>query len=431
MKLHEIVKQLRETSSTLGKQAILEKNRDNVALRNLFWMTENPHLNYYIKADVNVKSKGILELDEFILLDTKDTLHDRRLTGNDAREYVREMTESLTKEDGELYVKMINRDLDCKTGTGILNKVWKGLIPEMPCMLASKMDEKAVDRIVYKKHGYRVETKYDGGRAMAVVSRDGAVEFLSRNGKPLLMHGVFDSTLMPFRDYVFDGELIVTTETGVADRQTGNGFFTKAVRGTIKSEEAVKFHYVVWDVIPREDFFNGYSKLTLAQRLSTLLCFSKLFPDGRVTLSEGQFISSLEEANTFYQEMLARGEEGAILKFLDAPWEDKRSKFMIKLKEEKDIDAEVIDVIPHSKKVGWIGALRCKTRDGNVEFEVGSGFNDDDRQKDPSFYFGKIVQCKYNMLIQARNRSTYSLFLPVFQCVRFDKTEANSLEELK
>jgi ATP-dependent DNA ligase len=139
----------------------------------------------------------------------------------------------------------------------------------------------------------------------------------------------------------------------------------------------------------------------------------------------------LEEANTFYQEMLARGEEGAILKFLDAPWEDKRSKFMIKLKEEKDIDAEVIDVIPHSKKAGWIGALRCKTRDGNVEFEVGSGFNDDDRQKDPSFYFGKIVQCKYNMLIQAKNRSTYSLFLPVFQCVRFDKTEANSLEELK
>ena len=73
----------------------------------------------------------------------------------------------------------------------------------------------------------------------------------------------------------------------------------------------------------------------------------------------------------------------------------------------------------------------CRTRDGKVEFEVGSGLTEEDRAKDPKFYLGKIIECKYNMLIEAKGRSTKSLFLPIFVRVREDKTQANSLEELK
>ena len=435
MSILKIIEQLRDTGSTLQKQAILESHRRNDLLRMVFTMTENPMYNYYIRIDPSLVKKSSDEkqvpLSDTILYDVVETLHNRRLTGNAAKEYIYDMLSILSEDDAKVLTMIINRDLDCKTGTAIINKVWAGAIPEMPCMLASKMDEKAAKTIVEKNNGYIVQLKCDGGRAMAVVNNKGGVEFLSRNGKPLNMHGLFDSLLEQFPGYVFDGELLVRTEDGVADRKTGNGYFTKAVRGTITAKEAIKFHYVVWDMIPIEDFFAGKCDTTYKNRLSNLIDASAKFNPARISIVPGKVISSLEEANIFYTEMLAKGEEGAILKFMNSPWEDKRSKFMIKLKEEKDIDAEVIGTVPHSKKPEWIGALRCRTRDGKVEFEVGSGFTEDDRQKPASFYFGKIVQCKYNMLIQAKNRDTYSLFLPVFQCVRFDKTEANSLEELK
>lgn len=428
----EIIQELRKTSSTLGKQAILERNRDNELLRMVFNMTENPMYNYYIRVDPQVYTQTADGQLTMALLDSVvDVLHNRNVTGNRAKEWLQRLINSLNPQDADILTKIINRDLDCKTGTALINKTWKGMIPEMPCMLASKLDAKAINSIKPKKDGYIIQRKEDGGRCMAVVNQTGGVEFLSRNGKPLLTHGVFDAQLSQFPGFVFDGELLVVSDSGVADRKTGNGFFNKAVRNTIKPEEAIKFQYVVWDMIPYADFFNGYSAVPYNERLAFLYSVSNRFTPGRIVPTESKVISSLEEAQVFYERMIAEGQEGAIIKFADSPWENKRSKFMIKMKEELDIDAEVIDVIPHTKKPDWIGALKCQTRDGKVVFEVGSGFTDEDRQKPASFYFGKIVQCKYNALITAKGRDTHSLFLPVFQNVRFDKTEANSFEELK
>lgn len=432
--VYHIIEDLRRHPSILNKQAILEANKDNETLRMVFDMTENPSYNYYIKVDpkewVGVES-GSFELDTTGLQSVLDTLHGRLMTGNEARKFLSESLSQLTTKSRDVLIRVINRDLDCKTGTSICNKVWPKLIPEMPCMLASKMDEKAAARIEYKEGGYIVQTKMDGGRAMATVGRNGGVEFLSRNGKPIMMHGVFDNLLEKFPGYVFDGELVVMSQTGVEDRQTGNGYFTKAVRGTIPYEEAVQFHYVVWDMIPYDDFFSGYCKTPYSKRLQMLLKACENIPAHRISVVEGKMVDSLSQAQKFYENMLERGEEGAIIKFLDMPWEDKRSKFMIKMKEEKDIDALVVGVTEHTKKKGWIGALTCQTSDGLVQFDVGSGFTEDDRQKDPSYYMGKIVTCKYNAIISNKSSGAKSLFLPVFVTIRDDKTVANSLDELK
>jgi ATP dependent DNA ligase domain/DNA ligase OB-like domain len=433
MTISKIIKELQDNSSTNVKQKILEENKDNSLLMKVFKMTEEPSYNYYLKVDplsyTNIPD-GNNKLDETLLEEILDNLNGRRITGNTARDYVASVLRNLNKQDRNILIGIINRDLNCKVAIGLVNRVWKNLISEMPCMLASKMDEKIVKTIVDKELGYFIQTKMDGGRAMAIV-KDGEVTFLSRNGKELQLHGFFNTILQNCEGYVVDGELVVRGETGIEDRQTGNGYFTKAVRGTIKPEEARKFHYVVWDLIPINDFFAGYCAERYQDRYVDLMLRKFQWNPDIVSIVDTKVISSLHEANKYYQEMLSKGEEGAILKFIDAPWENKRSKYMIKLKEEKDIDAEVIDVFRHSKKKDWIGSLLCRTRDGKVEFEVGSGFTDEDRQKHPNFYLGKIVECKYNMLIDARGRDTKSLFLPVFIKVRDDKTVANSLEELK
>lgn len=432
--IFDIIHELRLNSSTLRKEEILRQHKDNALLKEVFHLTENPLINFYIKADkeflVNVaQGKSTLTLD--LLREVKEVLAGRMMTGNTARAYLDAALLSLNAKCRAVLIGIINRDLECNTGTSLCNKVWKGLIPEMPCMLASKLDEKSAKTIVPKKDGYVIQKKLDGGRVMFVVGSDGAVTALSRNGKELTTYGRFDATFSRFRNVVFDGELVVRSGSGVEDRKTGNGFFTKAVRGTIKLEEAARFHCVLWDAIPLADFNAGFSARKYTDRLSDLLGYVDTMNPNIVSVVESKFISNIEQAQAFYEEMLAQGEEGAVLKFADMPWEDRRSKKMIKLKEELDIDAEVVSVTEHKKINGWVGALTCKTSDGLLTFDVGSGFTDADRQKPFDYYVGKIVKCKYNAVISNKSSSIKSLFLPVFVEVRHDKKAANSLAELK
>lgn len=430
-KLSNIINQLAAIGSTLKKQEILESNKDLPELKLTFWLAEEPSINFYIRVDPTDVADGTEELTADLLMDVHNKLALREVTGNAARAYVNELLQQLTADDGKILCGIINRDLDCKVGTGIVNKVWVNLIKNMPCMLASKMDEKAAKSIVKLTNGYFIQKKCDGSRVMAVVSKKGGVEFLSRNGKPVQVHGVFDQYLSHLHGMMLDGEFLVDAVAGVENRQTGNGIFNKAVRNTITPDEAARFRFVVWDIIPVDDMYAGYCSEPYESRFNKLSSIVSEIKAPNIELVESEIVSTLDECYEFYSKMIQEGEEGAILKVASAPWEDKRSKSVIKLKEELDIDAECFDVVPHNKKPSWIGALKCRTRDGLVIFDVGSGLTDEDRQKEPGFYIGKIIECKYNAVVSNQGNSIKSLFLPIFQRVRFDKSVANSLEELK
>jgi hypothetical protein len=78
-----------------------------------------------------------------------------------------------------------------------------------------------------------------------------------------------------------------------------------------------------------------------------------------------------------------------------------------------------------------LGALVCQTSCGQLEVNVGSGFKHKQGERDnPESYVGKIIQVKYNCVISSRGSDKKSLFLPIFDGVRDDKTTANSLEDL-
>ena len=105
------------------------------------------------------------------------------------------------------------------------------------------------------------------------------------------------------------------------------------------------------------------------------------------------------------------------------PWENKRSQNIIKFKAVNDIDAKVVDWIAGTGKyTGLLGALVCKS--GDITFNVGTGFSDAQRKLFTKDYIlGKIIACKYNEIITDKRTNAKSLFLPVFDEVRFDKDE--------
>jgi hypothetical protein len=436
-KLSKIIESLAAESSTKAKQSILEANRDNETLRELFRATLSPRVSFYLRGNqLDSKSSPFDDVDGGYFLTTEvilnivDTLDKRKLTGHAARDYVQQLIEDLVVDDRMLVIAMLNRDLNCKVAGGLVNRVWKDLIPEYPCLLADKLTPKRAQELVDADiEEFIVQLKADGGRCNAVI-RNRAISFFSRNGNELTLHGVFDDCLSAFNDCMVDGELVIEKAGETQNRQTGNGIYNKAVRGTISKSEAEEFVFYVWDVVPIDKFDAENDPTPYSIRVNNLADLLRKNHSDKVRLIDTVFVKSLEEAQQYGAEQIAKGYEGAIIKLPSLTWSSTRSKDMLKIKEEKSVDLVCVGVQPHSKNPSMIGSLELETADGLLRVSSGSGLTDDDRLKDPDFYIGKIVELKYNAVIKSKGKDTYSLFLPIFKTVRSDKSTADTLASL-
>ena len=429
-KLSKIFDSIAATSGKLAKLDILLKNVDNDTLRMSFALAYNPQTNFYITVDkAECGKSGKIELDVKILKDVYDHLHGRLVTGNAAREYLDRVLADLVPEDQVILKRIINRDLEIGASIGSAEKVWSGLIPSFPVMLADKFNAKTAELFTKPNQDLMVQLKCDGGRAAAVCENN-KVTMFSRNGNELEVWDHF-SFLSVFDGYVVDGELLSLTSDGkIADRKTSNGIFNKAVRGTISQEEASKLTYVVWDMIPLDEFRAGKGKTPYRARFTELQKKLKGINNDFISLVPSKDISDIGEAEKFFEEQLAAGEEGAMLKLASGVWEDKRVKTVLKLKDVKDATLRCIGVKPHSKHPELIGSLECATSCGKLEVSIGTGLSADDRKRPASYFLNNLIDMKYNQLILGKDATTYSMFLPVYRGLREDVNEADSLAKL-
>ena len=431
MKLHEIIAALAAETSTKAKSAILEKYKDNFDLKLYFKATLDPFINYWIRISDVPELSGINNLDAVTIQEVINNLNGRVFTGHAARDYVYGVMLSLTVEDQILLKNMVNRDANCKVAEGLVNKCWKNLIPEFPVMLADKYDAKTAKNVPEGQDKIIVQKKEDGGRVAIVVLPDSSVTVYSRNGNILETHGVFDATFNQYPGKVFDGELIAIDHDGkVLDRKTSGGYFNKAVRGTISLEEAEQLQAVLWDIISYDKWLVGFDSKPYNLRLAELMSCAYTMPINRVSFIETEFVSTHEECQEFYARMLEQGFEGAMMKVATMPWEAKRSKLVLKLKETKDATLKCVGVQPHTKNPLLIGSLECETSCGRLKVSIGSGLTEEDRNRDPSYFVDKLIDMQYNMLITKKNTDDYSMFLPRYRSIRLDQQTADTLEHL-
>lgn len=427
MTLYQIIYALAEEPSTNAKSKILLDNKDNVDLKTYFECTLNPFKNYFIRVKELPKTSDDGNLTSFVMNDVCDMLCGRIVTGHAARDYLNAVLTKLTTENQILLRNMINHDANCKVAEGLVNKCWPNLIPKFPVMLAEEFNEKTAKYIPEVKDAIFVQTKEDGSRSAIVVSDSGEVTVYSRSGNILEMHGVMDF-FSKFPGQVFDGELLVIDKNGIQDRKTGNGYFNRAVRNTITKEQAEMFHVCLWDVIPLDKWKAGFDETPYSTRFENL---NKNEYPKNVSIVESERVSTHKQAEAFYLRMLSLKREGAMIKRADAPWEDRRSRNVLKLKETKDATLICQGVQPHSKNPDWIGSLECETACGKLQVSVGSGLTEEDRKKKPEEFIDKLIAVQYNMLIDSKNNITHSMFLPRYDYIRTDVKQADTLDHLK
>lgn len=426
----DILKDIASDNSRLYKEKVLRDNSDNAVLKEVVRLALDPFTNFYIRKIPEYQPNTSKKLDSLdVAIRRLNLLSDRILTGNAGIDHLRIILESVSPKDAQVIELIIAKDLKCGVSDSTANKIWPGLIPEYPCMLASAYDQKLVDKVKWPAYA---QLKMDGMRFNAIV-KDGKVEFRSRNGKEIQLLGNLEQEFLKLAgnsNCVFDGELVVNDKGVLLDRQTGNGILNKAVKGTISDLEAHKVHATIWDIIQYRDFIAGKSDVRYDVRFAVL---NDMAMPKKISIVENTTVGSYEEAKVIFEKYLSEGQEGIILKTKDGIWENKRSKSLIKFKGELECDLRVVDWEEGTgKNVGRLGALVLESDCGGIRVNVGTGFSDDDRNSiTPEYSIGRIVAVKYNARIKDKNSDVESLFLPVFVEFRSDKSVADSAKDIK
>lgn len=423
LEVFDILEDLAANPSRNYKIDKLTEHKDNKVLREVVRLALDPFTQFYIRKIPKYEATGSGCL--MTAMDQLFELSSRLVTGHAAIEHLTQVLTSLSPKNAKVLERIIAKDLKCGVSTATANDVWLGLILDYPCMLASQYEQKLVDKIQWPA---MVQLKLDGMRFNAVV-RDGQCEFKSRNGKTIDLLGNLEQEFVKLSngmDVVFDGELIVKDDNGIMNRQTGNGILNKAVKGTISDKEAAMVHATIWDHIPYMYFTTGECPTPYKQR------FARLETTNKISVVPNFIVDNIEEAQAKFKEYYDQGEEGIILKDMNAPWENKRSKALIKFKGELECDLKIVDVEDGTGKYeGMLGALVCESEDGIIKVKVGSGFNDEDRKKiKKQDVVGKVVAVKYNSRIRSKHEDE-SLFLPIFVEIREDKDKADSSGVIK
>lgn len=440
--VYSVMNLLETTSGRNDKIEILKDNASNSVLQDAIHRALSPYIQYNIRKIPKYTATGTKDVAWFI--SHLDQFSERKVTGNAAIQLLTELLSSMDPDSAIVAERIIKKDLRCGVQESTVNKVWKGLIPTWPCLLGKPYNEKSAAKIIYPAYS---QLKADGMRANVIYETDKrgnkSVTIRSRAGRLVDLHGYLDDDFLELGDVggkstVFDGELIVLEKDGtVMARKKGNGILNKAIKGTISKEEASRVRMRMWDIIPHEEFFNYYDGTPYSQRYENLANVVGARTNKVYSLVENRVVYSLADALLHFEEAIAAGEEGIMIKNTATVWEDKRSKDIIKMKAEEDCDLEVI---------GWnygnvgtknehkMGSITCASSDRKVIVDV-SGFSDklrDEITDNFADWEGCIVTVLYNERIKSETRPDVdSLFLPRFQERREDKFEADHSSKIK
>lgn len=311
--VYDIIKKLRETSSINDKIDILKNNQEVPYFQQVLKYAYDPTYVFYIKKfNSKPESINIKEAPEFplnpkdpnnqleIMFQLLDTLRQREVTGNKAKDLVSVMASVFDENFSNLLELILKKDLKCGINKKLIQKVFPDLIPEIGYMGAVPYDEKKLDKLIKNENIIFSQEKMDGEYSNAVIISDKSgkvqeIQFVSRNSKPqtlpMVLHykimKIFneDESLRELFDLqnrekiVLNGELLIDG----FDRYTSNGLLSsiitvekKLAEGKSKEDKDIqksiqkieeiagmsynnlchKIYYVIWDYINQiPDYF--------------------------------------------------------------------------------------------------------------------------------------------------------------------------------
>ena len=210
--------------------------------------------------------------------------------------------------------------------------------------------------------GWYVSEKYDGYRAIW----DGE-NFISRHGKPFNAAESFKKWFP--KDIALDGELFI-----------GRELFEK--HGVLRKKEVADGEWekagVKFNVFDSPSMLGNFeTRMKKLKSLVKKLC-SKKCP---IKLVSQIKVKNEAEMMEMFESLVAKGAEGVMLRAPNSPYEPKRSKYLLKVKQLFDTECRVIGYKKGTGKYkGMLGAFECAlVSNPKITFTI-SGMNDEIRK---------------------------------------------------
>ena len=253
---------------------------------------------------------------------------------------------------------------------------------------------------------YIVQPKYDGVRCRAVPSSLQAGDYLLLSSEENVIFSaphILEELKHLRLNAELDGELYCHGKT-----------FEEIVSITSRTvnlhPNLLDIKLVIFDIVNREP---QMKRTLIIENLKRLSPFIQVAP---FWLCE-----SLEEIIKVYNNLTKDGYEGIIVRHFEAPYETKRSTWVMKFKGKKEDIYKIVTAVEEVSIEGnlknTLGALVCESGDGNL-FNVGTGFTDEQRQQMweirgilPSMY----AKVKYQHITSGREVPRFPVFVEIIQ----------------
>lgn len=394
-----------------------------------------------------------------------DKLAARELTGDAARNAVTLALSDFDQDSQDYLVRVIDKDLKAGFSADTFNKVvlarglggdledamkvitkklkdgginqfkdnsnFKYLIPSFEVMLADKCDD-IEDFEKYITFPCQADFKYDGERTIAIVKADEIV-YYSRSGKEAThVNGLFDDDLRTLHntmgkvDFILDGERC--SDLGFTD--------TVNAKKAGNDEAKANLRFRAFFLMTLEDWLNQKTNITMRQNRDSLQHLLTMTGVKKIILSEGREVKDYSDMIEYCNDAIdlpenaARKIEGLILKNWDSVYTWDRTFAWTKVKRFYDVDARIVGFYPGRPKsrladtVGGVNCVAFLESGERVEFNVGSGFSDEDRadmKANPKKWLDSVHVIKYQEVCRSKSKDVASLRFCTYEHSRDDK----------
>lgn len=420
---NEFVKEITTSASRKYKQEVLTKYKDDEVVKQYLKITYDPYLVFGISEKKLHKQVSCVAYPADHVFDLFYWL-EKHNTGTDAAiKMCQETLAVIASKDQEaaaLLEELICKDLSIGVDSKTINYVMPGLIPTFDVQLANKYFDKP--EYVEGKE-FAITTKIDGGRII-VIKENGSVSFFTRAGQRY--EGLVDlekEMLNRIPDnFVLDGEITLLDYKNYDSKDA----YKQAMKITRADGEKHGVKMLVFDGMPVADWKTQYCPLSWSSRRNALeIIFTKdayVYFELLPVLYQGTDTSKITE---LLDAEIARKQEGVMINICDAPYEFRRTNFLLKCKKFNSLDLEVVGLEEGSGRLsGTLGAIHVRYKGGNI-VKVGSGFSDDERKlyfSHPELIMNKVVEVKF--FEESSSGEALSLRFPTWcSNIRTDKLE--------
>lgn len=419
----QIVQTLQQTGGTNDKIAIIKNNSENETFKKILLYTYDDNLQFGFSEK---KLRELLENFDNSYITTWESGFDMleilssSNINDDLRRSVLTFLKSKTRAEQELWINILIKDLRCNISGKTINKAIKGLIPEFNIQQAYPIHKYPLKKGTW----FILEEKLNG-----INCSDVNDVMLSRQGKEIsnLKHILEQLNQTSFKGYYFNGELV---RKNVDNISNGENFRLTTSIVNSDAEDKTMIDFIVFDLLPIDEFFAGKSKLKYKERLKQLRQLkTEAIERGLINLDipkvyyEGSDISVIDE----YLDIATSEDKEGLMAIKDCEWRNKRHNGILKVKKFLTADCTIIGYEEGDGKYkGVLGSFIIDYKGNKVN--VGSGYSDEQRQEywtNCDKYIGRILEVKYKEETMDKKTKLISLQFPTFVCIREEGKEVS------